>query len=333
MGDVKMKKYARLMLISSGVTALTMALVETMRHSAADYFVSIALNRKVPPHSHRAERRMILRCADTTLLSQLEDAGKKLSAQPCETVYLQSRDGTQLVGHWVAAQCPKRIIIAMHGWRSGWSRDFGIVADFFKENDCSVLYAEQRGQGNSGGEYIGFGLTERYDCLDWVQWVNQQTGGKLPIYLCGVSMGASTVLMSAGLSLPENVCGIIADCGYTSPEAIWKHVAKQAHISYGMCGKPAGRLAKKRLNVAVDAETCPQALARSKCAVLFVHGTDDKFVPIEMTYENYKACAAPKRLFIVPGAEHGMSYLMDPKGYQAALINFWKDFDKTFPHN
>ena len=50
-----------------------------------------------------------------------------------------------------------------------------------------------------------------------------------------------------------------------------------------------------------------------------------------MTYENYKACAGPKRLFIVPGAEHGMSYLVDPGGYEAAVKAFWQDFDSGIP--
>lgn len=62
--------------------------------------------------------------------------------------------------------------------------------------------------------------------------------------------------------------------------------------------------------------------------VLFVHGTEDKFVPIEMTYENHKACSAPKRLVVVPGAEHGMSYFTDPKRYESALREFWEEFDK-----
>ena len=50
-------------------------------------------------------------------------------------------------------------------------------------------------------------------------------------------------------------------------------------------------------------------------------------MPIGMTYENYEACAAPKKLFIVPGADHGMSYYFDRKGYEAAVTNFWKEFD------
>ena len=63
--------------------------------------------------------------------------------------------------------------------------------------------------------------------------------------------------------------------------------------------------------------------------VLFIHGTDDHFVPIEMTYENYKACAAPRRLLIVPGAEHAMSYFVDKDGYEKAVKDFWKDFDQS----
>ena len=28
-------------------------------------------------------------------------------------------------------------------------------------------------------------------------------------------------------------------------------------------------------------------------------------------YENFTACASPKKLFIVPGTDHGMSYFVD----------------------
>ena len=326
-----MKKRAKLMLIGSGVTAVMVALAESARHGVADYFVGVALNREIPPHPIGAERLLVVRCANSEMLEQVAQTGKVFASRPHKIVEICAQDGTRLVGHWMGLENPKRVIIAMHGWRSVWHRDFGMIADFFAENGCSVLYAEQRGQGGSGGEYIGFGLTERYDCLDWVNWANEKTGGGLPIYLCGISMGASTVLMAGGLTLPDNVRGILADCGYTSAVDIWKHVAKNLHLSYGICGGPAGKIAKKRLCMDMDSESCPQALTRCHVPVLFVHGTDDKFVPIEMTYENYKACAGPKRLFVVPGAEHGMSYLIDPKGYEATVKAFWRDFDAGIP--
>lgn len=316
------------MLIGSGITAAVMALAQSARHLVAGYFVNIAMNRNIPPHPVRAERRIAGSCVDANVLSLVREVGNRLAALPHEVVEIQSRDGTRLLGHWMPVSNPRRILIAMHGWRSSWDNDFGMIGDFFRDNHCSVLYAEQRGQGGSGGEYMGFGLTERYDCLDWVNWVSARMGNSLPIYLCGISMGASTVLMASGLALPDNVRGIMADCGYTSPVAIWKHVAKNhLHLSYPMCEGPARQLARKKISVGIEDASCPEALSQCRVPVLFVHGTDDRFVPVEMTYENYKACAAPKRLLIVPGAEHGMSYLVDPHGYKDAVKAFWAEFD------
>ena len=320
-----MNKYTKQMLIGSGITAAVVALAGSARHKAADYWVRLAMDRQMPPHPGRVERRLSSGCTDEQMLARIQQAGDILASHPHQTVHILGRDGTALVGHWFPVQSPKRVIVAMHGWRSSWDNDFGMVADFFREQNCSVLYAEQRGQGSSGGAHMGFGLTERYDCADWVHWVNRKAN--LPIYLCGVSMGASTVLMASELQLP-NVRGIIADCGFTSPTDIWRHVAKKAGISYGICGGPAGKLAQKRLHMAMDVSSCPEALSRTKIPILFVHGSDDRFVPVEMTYENFKACAGPKRLLIVPGAQHGMSYLVDQTGYEQTVRAFWAEFEK-----
>jgi len=46
-----------------------------------------------------------------------------------------------------------------------------------------------------------------------------------------------------------------------------------------------------------------------------------------MTYENYKACASPKELLVVPDAGHGQSYYREPKKYEAALKRFWCLYD------
>lgn len=142
-------------------------------------------------------------------------------------------------------------------------------------------------------------------------------------------MGASTVLMTAGFDLPNNVCGIMADCGFTSPKAIWKYVVENnIHIPYRLYGKAVDDACKRKIQYEADGYSCTEALQKCKVPVLFVHGTDDKFVPVEMTYENYKACASEKRLFIVPGAEHGMSYMVDTAGYQKEVLDFWAEHDK-----
>ena len=79
-----------------------------------------------------------------------------------------------------------------------------------------LLLCDLRAQGDSEGEFSTLGVLEKYDCLDWVEWAQNRFGDKNPIFLMGVSMGASIVMMSSDLELPDSVYGIIDDCGFTS---------------------------------------------------------------------------------------------------------------------
>ncbi|MDD6307977.1 MAG: alpha/beta hydrolase [Clostridia bacterium] len=310
--------------LTTGVVAAVVAV-----HTVTKYLVKFALDRE-PTSPQNMQKVTALMAGDKKgdpQIAEVVQAAEKLCQAPCETVEIESHDGLIMVGHWYPCPHAKRILIAMHGWRSSWCNDFGLIADFWHDNQCSVLFAEQRGQGNSDGEYMGFGLMERHDCQRWAHWAAAR-GENLPIYLCGVSMGASTVLMSASLSMPPDVHGIIADCGFTSPHDIWKHVANHnLHLSYGIVGTIASDLCKKRIQIGTNDYSTIFALKETNIPVLFVHGTADKFVPITMTYDNYEACRAPKHLFVVPGAGHAKSYLRDKEGYQKAVLDFWQTYD------
>ena len=201
------------------VTAASAAAVAS--HAVTKYLMSMALDRKKPESILNTEKAGdYLRGAPylESFLHAISVDAEKLKNTPTERVQIQSRDGIQLVGHLRTCPNSRRIILAMHGWRSSWDQDFGMIADFWYEHNCTVLYAEQRGQNDSGGDYMGFGMLERFDCLDWVNWLNERFPEKMPTYLAGVSMGASTVLMASNLDLPDNVKGIAADCGLRDPE-------------------------------------------------------------------------------------------------------------------
>lgn len=322
-----MKESSKKILLWTGVaTGVACAVSYGVTKTLVDY----AMNRERPKGIGYAKKNVSGSADDNAFWSEVSEVGQRLSESGCERVEITSGDGLTLVGHWHFNENAKRTIIAMHGWRSSWTKDFGMIAEFLHANDCNVLYAEQRGQNESGGDYMGFGMLERYDCLDWVNWVNARLGDTLPVYLCGVSMGASTVLMASGLDLPANVHGIIADCGYVSAHAIWKHVlTNNLHLIYGMRGKIADDICKRNIQLSTSDYTTLDAMQTNTTPILFIHGTDDKFVPVEMTYENYKACTAPKRLLIVPGADHVMSYYVDRQAYEAAVKDFWKDFDES----
>lgn len=325
---MKMNENVKKCIRISGIVAAAAAGASLSAYLTTKILVKTAVDRDGPRVMQRAGNLLARTQKDNQFLAELDAAAKRLEEKKSETVTVTSLDGIPLVGHFIPSENPKRVIIAMHGWRSSWTKDFGTMSDFWEANDCSVLYAEQRGQNNSGGDYMGFGLTERYDVLNWINWVTERCGSKLPIYLAGVSMGATTVLMAAGLNLPSNVHGIAGDCGFTSPQAIWKHVAnKNLHLVYGLRSIMADTMFKERLQMATNDYSTVEALKNSKTPILLVHGTEDHFVPVEMTYENYVACAAPKKLFIVPGADHGMSYYTDKQGYEKTIEEFWNEFD------
>lgn len=289
--------------------------------------VKTALDRKQPKLAKITGRKI-----SGGSLNRYEETCKSsadsLKQQEHEVIEINGIGNVPLVGHYFPCKNAKRFIIAFHGWRSSWNYDYGLISDFWQSNACSVLYAEQRGQNESGGDYIGFGLTERYDCIEWCMRASELCNNTIPIYLAGLSMGATTVLMAADLPLGKAVHGIMADCGFTSPEAIWEHVIKNnLHLPYRLYGKLANAICMHKIKMHPGDHSTIDALSKTNIPVLFIHGTEDKFVPVEMTYENFKNCSSEKRLFIVPGAEHAMSYCVDKEGYEKAVLTFWEDFD------
>ena len=300
-------------------------------YAVTGQLVKYAVERDAPPAFRRLEQAVTGSLLPPDLAQTLRQAETALARRPHQVVQIQSHDGIRLVGHWFAVPHARRAVLAMHGWRSSWCRDFGLAADFLRESGCSVLYVEQRGQNASGGACMGLGLTERYDCCRWAEWLAGQCG-TLPLYLCGISMGASSVLMASGLPLPQTVRGIISDCGFTSPGEIGRYVTRHnLHLAYSIRAGLADRLTRRRLHRGLNACSTERVLRRCPVPVLFIHGGADRFVPVEMTKRNYAACRAEKRLLIVPGADHGASYYQDKAGYEAAVRAFWADFDSPGP--
>ena len=68
-------------------------------------------------------------------------------------------------------------------------------------------------------------------------------------------------------------------------------------------------------------------LKNAKIPMLFVHGTLDDFVPVHMTIKSYHACAAPKRIMLVDGATHAMSWHIDTERYKEAILELFQEND------
>ena len=247
---------------------------------------------------------------------------KEVRAMPHEELQITSFDGLTLRGKYYEYAPGAPIELMFHGYRGAAERDLcGGVQRCFKLGH-SALLVEQRASSRSQGNVITFGLREHRDCLRWAEFAQEKFGEDAKIILCGISMGATTVLMAAGEELPKCVVGVLADCGFSSAKEIICKVLRQIHLPQKLF-YPLIRLGAKLYGgFALEQADATQAMTRCRLPVLFFHGTDDDYVPWQMSQKNFDACASQKKLVLVPGAGHGLSYLLDPQGYLAAVREF-----------
>ena len=238
-------------------------------------------------------------------------------------VSIKSFDGLTLYGKYYKYSEDAPIELMFHGYRGNAERDLcgGVQRCFALGRSCLIV--DQRTAGKSGGRVITFGIKESRDCLSWVDYIIEKINPNAKIIITGISMGAATVTIAAGESLPKNVIAALADCGYTSAKAIIKKVIKDLKMPPDLM-YPFIKLGA-RLFGGFDLEKYSPIEAMKKCTIpiIFIHGTTDDFVPYEMSVENFNACTHKcKKMVTVEGAGHGLAYLKDTDGYFKGIREF-----------
>ena len=249
----------------------------------------------------------------------------RLLVVPYERISVRSHDGLTLVGKYYAGNPGAPLIIFFHGYRSTGERDASGGFQLCREKGWNLLVVDQRAHGESSGRTITFGIRERYDCKTWAEYAARRFGPETPIFIWGISMGASTVLMASNLELPASVRGIVADCGFDTPAGIMKSTLRRwrwpQFPMYQFAALGARLFGGFRLN-----ETSALECVRTAhLPILLVHGEEDGIVPCEMAHALRAACASPVTLLTVPGASHGISWYVDLPAYQGALIRFMEE--------
>ena len=220
----------------------------------------------------------------------------------------------------------KKVVICFHGYTSQGLSDYIGLSDYYLKRGFAMLLPDARAHGQSEGEYIGFGCLDRKDALVWIDWVIQECGEDVEIILHGTSMGGATVLMASGLELPKQVKGIVSDCGFTSPKEVFTHVLNSMyHLPAFPAIQGADIINKKLAGYGMDECNAKQEVRKAKVPILFIHGSNDTFVPCKMCHEIYDYCAAPKKKLIVEGAAHAESYYKDMEKYEQALTDFFEE--------
>ena len=308
------------------VIAIILAVLVLLALAAgyAGFRIACVWGRRIDPLEEQTYQKGIYAKNGTVLYKN----ACALAEIPAEDLYITSFDGLRLHGRLLPLENPRGTILMFHGYHSFADVDMGSAVPLLRDLGYQLLLVDERAHQGSEGKYLTFGVRERRDVLSWVQEMTARLGPEHPLYLQGISMGASTVLMASDQSFPKSVRGIVADCGYTSPAEIVRLVMPMLkappfpmlYLTEIWCRIIAG--------FSLWGYSTEKALANCRLPVLFVHGKDDRLIPWQMTQRSYEVCASEKTVLYVEGAGHGESFLVDRPACEKAMKEF---FARTAP--
>ena len=217
-----------------------------------------------------------------------------------------------------------KYVIIVHGYRAS-VKSVSYLSKRYFEAGYNVLVPYLRAHLGSDYDYCTMGWLERFDIIDWINYINNAEMNA-QIVLHGVSMGAATVMMTTGEKLPKNVICAIEDCGYTSVyDAYGYKIPKMMHLPPFPSIDIFRSAIKKQVGFDIKEASALKQVKKSKTPILFIHGEKDTVVPVSMVKKLYKNASCEKELLITKGANHEMSALLYPDLYWKTV---WKFIEK-----
>ena len=219
-------------------------------------------------------------------------------------------------------------VIFCHGYTGDPNTD-NVFAKRYYEMGYNLVMPYSRAHGKSEHNYCTMGWFERFDIIDWSNYISDRNPDA-KIVLHGVSMGSATVMMATGEKLPKNVKCCIADCGFTT---LWDLYSFRIR---DLCpGAPAELLlhlanavSKQKIGFDFKEASAIEQVKKSVTPTLFIHGEKDDFVPFWMNYSLYEAAGCEKQRLVVPNSAHAISELVDPELYWSTVTEFINKYCK-----
>ena len=242
-------------------------------------------------------------------------------------VAITSADGLALKGWMVTPQHSNdETVLLLHGLGDNRLGMTG-YAQLLLAHGFTVLLPDARAHGNSGGSLATFGLLERKDITQWVQFLRAQTRARC-VYGMGESMGAAQLLQS--LSSGAGFCAIIAESSFsTFREIAYDRMGQLFHL-----GPWVGRTllwavvesaflrARWKYGLDMDNASPEDSVARTQVPVLLIHGQVDSNIPVRHSRLIHE-WAPNTSLWEVPGADHCGALSTAPDQFERVLLTWF----------
>ena len=238
--------------------------------------------------------------------------------------WMTNAEGFRLHACSVPAANPseaKGTAIVVHGYTDNHFVFLYLVRMYRDVLNYNVLFPDLQYHGYSEGDEIQMGWKDRLDLVKWVEVAHDLFQDDFMV-LHGVSMGAATVMMTSGESLPDYVKCFVEDCGYSSVQGQFSNISPllpKALIT------SASIVTRHEYGWSFKEADCRPALGRCEKPMLFIHGDADNFVPLAHMWESYNAKKKGyKEFWVAHGAVHANSFAKYPEEYTHKVSNFLK---------
>ncbi|MBQ9640325.1 MAG: alpha/beta fold hydrolase [Bacteroidaceae bacterium] len=234
-----------------------------------------------------------------------------------------SPDSVSLHAYYIPAPHPTpNTAVVIHGHRASAYHMLHIAYMYQHDLGFNVLLPELRTHGRSGGTHIQMGWNDRKDIQLWLKTL---TADRVVIH--GISMGAATAMMLAGEETPDCVKCFVEDCGYTS---VWDEFAYVARHNYNAPAFPfmhiANQICRYKYGWDFREASALEQLKKAEKPMLFIHGTEDHYVPTDMVHQLYRAKPRNKSIWEAPGSRHAYSYHDHQQEYTRQVAAFVKSY-------
>ena len=236
---------------------------------------------------------------------------------PFEDVYVPVNDGSgkneRIHAWWIPANDPSdRYLLYLHG--SALNIEANIThARRFRNLGFSVLLVSYRGYGKSDGTFPTEAQVYSDAQAAWTYLVEQKSIKPGAIFIYGHSLGGAVAIQLA-VNNPA-AGGLIVEAAFTSIADVARRMPKYRIF-------PIELIVHQRFDSAAK-------VSRLQVPVLYIHGTDDKLVPHEMSRELYRRTSSSKQLKFIRGGGHNNSAAVGGDDYLQAVRNFVESVRKA----
>ena len=250
---------------------------------------------------------------------QLFQAKKK------EELFIPSYYGYKLHGMLFPVEGSGKVMIIAHGIKWSLFGSFKYV-EMFQKRGFNVLLCDHRFHGLSGGSYTSFGYYEKDDIKAWIDYFFTRMGDGVFIGLLGESLGAASALEASKRDSRVKFC--IADCAFSDFSSLLRTRLK---LDFKLRFYPiidlVSFIIKLRHGWSFPEISPIKDLEKTNTPILFIHGKEDRFIPLQMTLDMFKRKIGNKKLYLVPRAGHAEAFNVDPKGYEKKVVDFIKEIE------